>query len=332
MRLPVFTCLLLTTAAHAGPTLDHIKQTHALQCGVVTNTNDESKDDTHGDLSAFGTDICTAIGAATLGAIPTVRIHQFPAEAQAYQALQSHQIDVIVGATPNPGLARRYNIAYLHPVFFDSQGLLVHKDRGIASLRDLAGKHICFIGTTAAEDNLRDATTAAHIQIAPFPFEEIGEMEAALVGGQCDAETHDISKLAAGRAAFHGRIHDFEILPDHLSLDPFAPVIRTDDPDWARVIDWTTATLIQAEILGVTRANVDALRASPLQSVQTLTGARRGLQWGLYLNDDWSYQIIKTVGNYSEVLDRTVGPQSPLNLPNGVNVPWTKGGMLYGTP
>ena len=332
MRLKILALLCATTTAQAGATLDTIKQAHALHCGVVTNANDESKDDTHGDLSAFGTEICTAIGAAVLGNHPTVRIHQFPAEAQAYQALQSNQIAVIVGASPNPGLARRYNITYLRPVFFDSQGLLVHKDRNIASLADLAGKHICFIGTTAAEDNLHDAITAAHIQIAAFPFEEIGEMEAALVGGQCDAETHDISKLAAGRAAFHGRIHDFEILPDRLSLDPFAPVVRNDDPDWARVIDWTTATLVQAEINAVTRANVDAMRQSPIQSTQTIAGGRRGPQWGLHLNDDWSYQIIKATGNYGEIFNRTIGAQSPLNLPRGLNAPWTQGGMLWGQP
>ncbi len=327
MRKSLLAFLLVATSAQAGTTLDAVRKTHALSCGAMTATNDETKDDTHGDTSAFGADICRAVGAAVHA---TVVVHAFPSEELAYKALDAGAIALFVGGTPNPGLARRYGVAYLRPVFFDGQGLLVHKDRGIHSMRDLAGKHVCFIGTTQAERHLADATRAEGISIAPFPFEEIGEMEAALVGGSCDAETYDVSKLAAGRAAFHGRVHDFEILPDMLSLDPLSPAVRTDDAEFARVVDWVTAALVQAEISGVTQANASQMRASADTVVQELTGARKGLQWGLYLDDDWSLQAIRAVGNYGEVFARDLGARSVFRLTRGVNRPWTEGGMLWG--
>ncbi len=327
MRKFVYFSLLLATSAHAGTTLDNVRKTHALSCGAMAAVNDETKDDTHGNISAFGADICRAVAAA---AHATVTVHAFPSEELAYKALDAGTIALFVGGTPDPGLARRYSVAYLRPVFFDSQGLLVHKDRGIHSLRDLAGKHVCFIGTTQAERRLDDATRAEGITIAPFPFEEVGEMEAALVGGMCDAETYDVSKLAVGRAAFHGRVHDFEILPDMLSLDPLSPVVRTDDADWARVVDWVSAALVQAEIAGVTQENAMQMRGSADTAVQELTGARKGLQWGLYLDDDWSLQAIKAVGNYGEVFTRDLGAHSALRLERGVNRPWTVGGLLWG--
>ena len=327
MRRVILTCLLLAEGAQAGTTLDSVKQTQKLSCGAMTAANDETKDDTHGDTSAFGTDLCRAVAAAA-HAIATV--HAFPSEELAYKALQAGKIALFVGGTPNPATARHYGVTYLHPVFFDGQGLLVHKDRGIHSLRDLTGKHICFIGTTQAERNLDDAARKEAISIAPFPFEEIGEMEAALVGGSCDAETHDVTKLAAGRAAFHGRVRDFDILPDMLSLDPLSPVVRTDDADWARVVDWVGAALVQAEISGVTQGNSAQMRTSADSMVQELTGVRRGLQWGLYLDDDWSLRAIQSVGNYGEVFARDLGNRSALRLERGVNRPWMEGGLLVG--
>ncbi len=327
MQQSLLAFVLIATTAQAGTTLDALRKTHTLSCGAVTALNDETKDDTHGDTSAFDADICRAVAAATHA---TATVHAFPSEELAYKALDAGTIALFVGGTPNPGLARRYGVTYLRPVFYDSQGLLVHKDRGLHSFRDLAGKHVCFIGTTEAERHLNDAARAEGVSISPFPFEEIGEMEAALVGGQCDAETHDITKLAAGRAAFHGRVHDFEILPDTLSLDPLSPVVRSDDADWARVVDWVTAALVQAEVSGVTQANAVQMRANPDSVVQELTGVRKGLQWGLYLDDDWSLQAICSVGNYGEMFTRDLGAHSALRLERGVNRPWTMGGMLWG--
>ncbi len=322
--------LLAAGRAHAGAVLDSIKQAHRLECGVVTAIADETTDDTHGDLSAFGADICRAVGAAVLGARAQTQVHAFPSEALAYASLQKGEIALIVGATPDPGLARRYGVAYLTPVFFDGQGLMVHRDRGVASLHDLAGKTVCLIGTTDAALRLADAARAAGIKVVPFPFEEVGEMEAALVDGHCDAETQDVSKLAAGRRGFHARVRDFVILPDRLSLDPLAPVVRTGDAEWARVVEWVDAALVQAEISGVTAGNAEAMRASPDTVVRTLTGARRGPQWGLDLADDWSLRAIEAAGNYGEVFARDLGETSAMRLERGVNRPWTQGGMFWG--
>jgi general L-amino acid transport system substrate-binding protein len=324
--------LCASLPACAGTVLDHVKHSGVLECGVVTAVNDETIDDTHGDLSAFGADICRAVGAAVLGPKARVAIRPFPSEELAYKSLQADEISLIVGATPNAALARRYGVDYRIPVYFDTQGLLVHKDRGIHSLRDLAGKQICFIDVTDALARLQEAVAASGIKVRYFPFEEMGEMEAALVGGHCDAETHDASKLAQGRSDFHGRKNDFEILPDRLALDPLSPVVRTGDAEWARVIDWVTSALVQADISGITQANIDTMRSSPNVVTQTVAGGRKGPQWGLYLDSQWSYWAIKAVGNYGEIFDRDAGAHSALKLDRGLNRPWTEGGMLWAVP
>ncbi len=324
-------CALL--AAHArADTLSESQAAQRMACGVVTEVSDETVDDTHGNLSQLGTDFCRAVGAAVLGDARAVQIRAFPTAALAYQALQRGDIALMVGDTPDAGLERRYAVRDLTPIFFDGQGLLVHKDRGIGSLKDLANKPICFIGTTDAEWRLRRAAEAAGVKLDAFPFEEIGEMEAALVDGRCAAETHDVSRLAADRTLFHGMVSDFEILPDRLTLDPLAPVVRDNDPRWARIVDGVLFALVQAETLGVTRDNADAMRASPDPTVQMLLGARQGTAWALGLSDGWALRAIEAAGNYGEMLRRDTGDGSAMRLPRGLNALAGQGGLIWAPP
>jgi general L-amino acid transport system substrate-binding protein len=330
-RSTSFLFFLVSFSAHAA-TLDHIKAAGHLECGLVTEISDETKADTHGNLSGLGQQFCRAVGAAVLGAKPQLRLHGYPTAALAYQALQHGDIDLMVGDTPQAGIARRYRVTFTQPIYFDGQGLMVHKDRGIFSLKDLAAKSVCFIGNTDADTTLTEAVDAAHIKINRFPFEEIGELEAALVSGPCAAETHDVSKLAVDRTAFHGMIRDFVILPDRLSLDPYAPVVRDDDPAWPRIVNGVLFALVQAEQAGITQANAAALRASTNQTVLSLVGSRNADAWGLNLPGDWSSQVIETVGNYGEMLARTTGDQSLLHLPRGLNALAGQGGLIWAPP
>jgi general L-amino acid transport system substrate-binding protein len=47
---------------------------------------------------------------------------------------------------------------------------------------------------------------------------------------------------------------------------------------------------------------------------------------------DWIVDVISAVGNYEEIYNRHVGPDTPLGLERGVNALWTEGGVLYAPP
>jgi len=38
------------------------------------------------------------------------------------------------------------------------------------------------------------------------------------------------------------------------------------------------------------------------------------------------------VGNYGEIFDRNVGPNTQLGLKRGLNALWTNGGLMYAAP
>ena len=50
------------------------------------------------------------------------------------------------------------------------------------------------------------------------------------------------------------------------------------------------------------------------------------------LRNDWAYQVIKQVGNYGEIYNRNLGPDTVFNLPRGLNAGYWNGGLLYAPP
>jgi general L-amino acid transport system substrate-binding protein len=234
MRKFLIGALALTAAslgseARAGATLDKIHAAHLLTCGTTTAADDYSKSWTHGNLSRQAGDFCQALAIATLGEHGKAKLIGYPGRDRALAAVKSGKIQVLLGDTPDPADATLYHAAYGPTLFEDGQGFLVPKAAGIHKLEDFAGKQICYIAGTAANWNLVASFQARNIAYLPFPFEEMGEMEAALVTGHCAAITADRSALAVMRSGFHRRIGDFAILDQTITSEPLAPVYRQGD-------------------------------------------------------------------------------------------------------
>jgi general L-amino acid transport system substrate-binding protein len=67
-------------------------------------------------------------------------------------------------------------------------------------------------------------------------------------------------------------------------------------------------------------------------AIMGLVGTGDDLGRFLGLSKDWSYNIIKQVGNYGEIFDRNLGANSPMKLPRGRNALWENGGLMYSPP
>ena len=76
----------------------------------------------------------------------------------------------------------------------------------------------------------------------------------------------------------------------------------------------------------------ECMKKSNDPNIRRLIGVDGPKGKGLGLNDDWSYQVIKQVGNYGESFERTVGMSSPLEIKRGANALWNDGGFLYAPP
>jgi general L-amino acid transport system substrate-binding protein len=91
--------------------------------------------------------------------------------------------------------------------------------------------------------------------------------------------------------------------------------------------------LIEAEEYGIGSTTVDAMvKTSTDPVVMRIVGTSEDTGKLLGLDKDWMVRAIKTTGNYGEIFERNVGPNTSLALPRGVNNLWNKGGIVYAPP
>ena len=90
--------------------------------------------------------------------------------------------------------------------------------------------------------------------------------------------------------------------------------------------------MINAEELGVTKANVDQMTKSDNPEIKRMLGIEGKFGEAIGLTNDWAFRIIKHVGNYGEIFEKNVGEGSPLKIQRGKNALWTKGGLQYAPP
>ncbi len=165
----------------------------------------------------------------------------------------------------------------------------------------------------------------------PFPFEEDGEMNVALLRDHCAAIISSVSRLANTRASFHAEVKDFVVLPDRLSVEPMAPAMAGGDPKWAAVVDATMNALLVAEAAHVGKAEAGVLRTTEDPLLRVLGGFVPGVDQAV-VDDGWAVRAIAAVGNYGEIYDRDLGPGTEMDLPRGLNALWTRGGLMIPVP
>ena len=318
--------------ARAATTLDKIKSAASLPCGINTEEPEYSTQDAHGNHTVFDVDICKAVAVAVLGPNAKFTVASFRDEQDALKALKSGEIALLATGTPNYINSASATFGFTRPIFYDYQAFFVNKTMGITSPQDLAGKKICFLSGNEIEIQLTTYMQREKIKWLPFPFQEEGEMEAALVTRNCAAVTADVSQLAYERLGFKGVAKNFEILPDVIAKDPLAPTYRLDDPQWATIVNWTVEALIGAEESRITQANLTEMEKSDDEVIRRLLGVHRGYGQPIGLDDAWAARVIEAVGNYGEMYERDLGSGSAMKLPRGTNKLWTQGGLMYALP
>jgi len=104
------------------------------------------------------------------------------------------------------------------------------------------------------------------------------------------------------------------------------------DNQWGDLVRWVHFAMLNAEELGVTKANVDQMTKSDNPEIKRLFGTEGKFGEATGLTNDWGVRIVKHMGNYGEIFERNIGEGSPLKIKRGLNALWTNGGLQYGIP
>jgi general L-amino acid transport system substrate-binding protein len=333
MKKITSTLLLSSALAFAAntasaDTLDSVKSKGHVQCGVSTGLPGFSLADENGKWKGLDVDVCRAIAAAVLGDSSKVKFTPLTAK-ERFTALQSGEIDVLSRNTTwtlTRDASLGLNFAGVN--YYDGQGFMVSKSLGVKSALELNGAAVCLQSGTTTELNLSDYFSSNNMEYKSINYDTSDATVKGFEAGRCDVLTSDQSQLYALRIKLENPKSAI-VLPEVISKEPLGPVVRQGDDKWFNIVKWSLMAMVNAEELGLTSTNIDGMKDTNNPAVQRLMGGQ-GEKLGL--DDDWSYNIVKQVGNYGESFEANIGVNTPLAIARGLNDLWSRGGLQYAPP
>lgn len=320
-------------AAPTGNTLETVRTRGTLKCAGNQSVPGFGyiNPDTN-EFEGFDIDFCKVFAVAALGDATAVEVRPTTAN-ERFPVLQTGEVDVLSrNTTWTISRDTSLGLNFAPVTFYDGQGMMVRADSGIDSLEGLAGGTICVQSGTTTEKNLADVFRGLGIEFTPVVFDDADTTREAYDQGQCDGFTTDKSGLVSQQILLADPSAHI-ILDATMSKEPLAPAVRHGDDNWFDIVKWSVFCTIAAEELGINSTNVDSFLGGDDPVIQNLLGETGDLGVAMGINNDFCYQIIKQVGNYGEIYDRNLGPDTPFNLPRGLNALYTTpGGIQYAPP
>ena len=100
---------------------------------------------------------------------------------------------------------------------------------------------------------------------------------------------------------------------------------------------WVIFSLISAEEQGITKGNISEklkiARENPkIKPLRRFLGIEGDLGQKIGLDNDFVVNVISATGNYGEIYNRHLGPNSDVPIPRGLNQLYTQGGIQISPP
>lgn len=327
----VLVMVMATAGMAVAGTLADVKAKGFIQAGANGDLFGFGKPDEKGVWRGLDVDTARAIAVAVFGDANKVKFTPLTAKTR-FTALQSGEIDVLTrNCTQTLSRDTDLGLDFVQVNYYDGQGFLIPKKLGVQSAKELDGATVCVLPGTTTELNVADYFRANNMKMKPVVIESTAELAKAFFAGRCDVLTSDASQLAGTRAVAPDP-KAYVILPEIISKEPLAPVVRHGDNQWKDIVNYAVLAMINAEEMGITSKNVDKMLKSKDPKVQRFLGVSAGNGKALGLDEKFAYNIIKQVGNYGEIFERNVGVNTPLGIERGLNALWTNGGLMYSPP
>jgi general L-amino acid transport system substrate-binding protein len=313
-----------------GLTLNAVRARGAVKCGITQGAGFATPDDS-GRWHGFDVDFCRALAVAIFNDSSKVQLVPYTQQ-QRFSGLQAGEVDLLVNGssiTSSRALERNFHFGPVY--FYDGQGFLMPKASKVTRAAQLDGASVCVQQGTTTELNLADFARKNGISFKPVVMEDLRGAVGALAGGRCDVISQDGAGLATTRTMLRNP-NDYVILPDRISKEPIAPVVRFGDDQWLEVVNWVFRAPVQAEEFGISKTNVERAAQTTDPSIRRFLGLEPGITDGFGLNARWTYNVIAAIGNYAEIFERNLGPKTPLGMDRGLNKLWSEGGLMYSPP
>jgi general L-amino acid transport system substrate-binding protein len=318
--------------ASAGEIYDRVKARGKVKCAVQVGAPGFSFTDQSGAWNGLSVNFCRAVAVAMFGDKNAVEF--LPSSiAEQFTQLQTGEIDIIANLTNQYSRDVSLGLHFVRVMFITGKSFMMPKALGITDPEKMEGVTACIQTGTTGEQQTPEFFRARKLSFKTISFDNTAAFLQAYQDGRCDTLSMvDQSVLAAFRLNF--KKPDDHIVASQIYSFVYNGSFTSDrDPRWINVVNWSLSALIQAEELGITRANLDDLRAKSDDSdIRRFLGVNGDLGKMMGLDNAWAYNIVKQLGNYGELYEENVGPKTRVNLPRGPNRLAKDGGLLYASP
>ena len=317
------------SASASRSLLDVVRERDNLICGSRSDLTGFASTNADGEYEGFDIEYCKAVAAGILGDATKLEIR--PLGAERFTAVQTGEVDILFrNATATASRDGREGLSFPFTTVYDGQRMIVRADSGIMTLEELDGATICVVEGTTTELNLNAVFSARGIRFSQQVFSSHAELRSAYQNGACESYTADGSALAVYKfTSERDGGPEQRILDEVMSKEPLGAVIADGDSRWEQAVKWVLRATIQAWEFGLDSSNIDSYAGDDVNILNFL--GRTGFDPGLGLDLDFAVNVVKQVGNYKEIYDRTLGAVG-LEMEGSLNRLWTDGGLFYNPP
>jgi len=234
----------------APPTIDTLKRirdTGILTLGVRETSVPFSYLDAQKQPQGYSVDLCIRVAEAIKGELrlPKLDVKFVPvSSSNRIPALVEGKIDLECGSTTNTR-DRQKDVAFAYTTFIAGIKMLARKSANVSSVEDLRGKTVVVTKGTTSEKMLKTLNDERLLRITFIESPDHGESFKAVDDGRAVAFPMD-DVLLYGLVSKARNPDDFAVVGKYLSVEPYAIMLRRDEPAFERIVNRALIDLFQS--------------------------------------------------------------------------------------
>jgi glutamate/aspartate transport system substrate-binding protein len=251
MKKQLLTLAILAAAtgamAQSNDTLAKIKSSGSITQGVRESSGALAYTLGNGVYTGFHYEVCANIIKdlrRQLGLSSLEIKYQPVTSANRIPLVKNGTVDLECGSTTNDR-SRQKEVAFANTLYVEEVRIAVKANSPIKSIADLGGKTVATTTGTTSVQLIRQNKRASGLEFKEVTGKDHADSFLLLESGRADAFVMD-GQILAGNISKSKAPKDFKILPDVLSVEPIAIMIRKDDPAFKKAVDDSIAAQVKS--------------------------------------------------------------------------------------
>jgi ABC-type amino acid transport substrate-binding protein len=245
--LCLIACALPAAMAQPSSTLDKAKASGSLTVAYRESSIPFSYLDDKAQPTGFGWEICARVVDQVRKATGRADLRvqtQAVTSANRIPLLQNGTIDIECGSTTNNS-DRQKQVAFATNYFYTGTRFLVKAGAAVKSLDDLKGKPVVSTTGTTNFRVIRNLNEEKKLGIELAGAKDHAESALLVQSGRAFAFAMD-DILLYGLKASAANPAEFDVVGEAIQVEPYAIMLRKDDPAFKKLVDDTLAGLVRS--------------------------------------------------------------------------------------